>query len=136
MVPVADLSKLTTRALTAARSLGDGVLAVPVTRSGLEDQQAADALRRDWQLWKPGVELIAIHSERRALGRPLSLYVRKLSETHPNIQIAVLLPETEPDRIRQRSLRNQRGSVTARAVRRDTEAVVCRLRFRLSSTSS
>ncbi|MFD3969799.1 APC family permease [Streptomyces cyaneofuscatus] len=136
VVPVAGLSKLTTQALTAARSLGDGVLAVTVTHSGREDQQAADALRRDWQLWKPGVELIEIHSERRALGRPLSLYVRKLSEIHPNVQITVLIPEIEPARIWQRLLQNQRGSVVARAVRRDTDAVICRLRFRISSTSS
>ncbi|WP_030194492.1 hypothetical protein [Streptomyces sp. NRRL S-87] len=41
--------------------------------------------------------------------------------------------ETEPAHLWQRLLQNQRGSVVAHAVRRDTEAVICRLRFRLTA---
>ncbi|MEU8433521.1 APC family permease [Streptomyces sp. NPDC029216] len=133
VVPVSGLSLLTCRALTAARSLGDEVLAVTVTHPAPEDQQAAEALRRDWELWNPGVELVELPSPTRSLGRPVSGYVRTLAERQPGVQVTVLIPETEPERLWQRLLQNQRGSVVAHAVRRDTDAVICRLRFRITA---
>ncbi|WUA46328.1 APC family permease [Streptomyces sp. NBC_01367] len=133
VVPVSGLSRLTCQALTAARSLGDEVLAVTVIHPAPEDRQTTDALRRDWELWKPGVELIEVSSESRSLGRPVSTYVRKLAQTHPDAQVTVLIPETEPAHLWQRLLQNQRGSVVAHAVRRDTDAVICRLRFRITA---
>ncbi|MFF4583803.1 amino acid permease [Streptomyces sp. NPDC001373] len=133
VVPVSGLSRLTSQALTAARSLGDEVLAVTVTHPTPEDRQAAEALCRDWELWKPGVELVELPSDTRSLGRPVSAYVRKLAQTHPDAQVTVLIPETEPEHLWQRMLQNQRGSVVAHAVRRDTDAVICRLRFRLTA---
>ncbi len=133
VVPVSGLSRLTSQALTAARSLGDDVLAVTVTHPTPEDRQTAEALRRDWELWKPGVELIELSSGTRSLGRPLAAYVRKLSQSHPDAQVTVLIPETEPAHLWQRLLQNQRGSVVAHAVRRDTDAVICRLRFRITA---
>ncbi|MFE3376899.1 APC family permease [Streptomyces anulatus] len=136
VVPVSGLSGLTSQALTAARSLGDIVLAVTVTHPGPEDRQALEALRRDWELWKPGIELVEIHSERRELGRPLSRYVTELADAHPAFQVTVVIPETEPAHVWQRLLQNQRGSVVAHAIRRDTDAVICRLRFRITTESS
>ncbi|WP_031054312.1 APC family permease [Streptomyces sp. NRRL F-5702] len=135
VVPVSGLSKLTCQALTAARSLGDSVLAVTVTHPGDEDRQSAVALRRDWELWKPGVELVEVHSERRELGSPFSAYIRTLGDSHPGFHVTVLIPETEPAHVWQRLLQNQRGSVIAHAVRRDTAAVICRLRFRVTTES-
>ncbi|MFB7782740.1 APC family permease [Streptomyces vinaceus] len=136
VVPVSGLSKLTCRALTAARSMGDEVLAVTVTHPAPEDRRAAEALRRDWELWNPGVELVEVTSQTRALGRPVSAYVRELTAAHPDSQVTVLIPETEPARLWQRLLQNQRGSVVARAVRRDTDAVICRLRFRIGEATA
>ncbi len=133
VVPVSGLSRLTCQALTAAHSLGDEVLAVTVTHPAPEDREAAEALRRDWELWKPGVELIELSSYTRSLGRPVSGYVRELAQTHPDAQVTVLIPETEPARLWQRMLQNQRGSVVAHALRRDTDAVICRLRFRINA---
>ncbi|GLX34605.1 putative amino acid permease [Streptomyces roseochromogenus] len=133
VVPVSGLSLLTCRALTAARSLGDEVLAVTVTHPAPEDRRAAEALRRDWELWNPGVELVELPSPTRSLGRPVSGYVRGLTERRPDTQVTVLIPETEPERLWQRMLQNQRGSVVAHAVRRDTDAVICRLRFRITT---
>ncbi|KJY30689.1 amino acid permease, partial [Streptomyces sp. NRRL S-444] len=133
VVPVSGLSRLTSQALTAAGSLGDEVLAVTVTHPAPEDRQTTEALRRDWELWKPGVELIELTSETRSLGRPLAAYVRKLAQIHPDAQVTVLIPETEPAHLWQRLLQNQRGSVVAHAVRRDTDAVICRLRFRITA---
>ncbi|QIY53588.1 APC family permease [Streptomyces sp. RPA4-5] len=131
VVPVSGLSRLTSQALTAARSLGDEVLAVTVTHNDPEDRQAAETLRRDWELWDPGVDLIEVPSTTRSLGRPLAAYIRNLPRPH-DAQVTVLIPEVEPAHLWQRLLQNQRGAVVAHAVRRDTDAVICRLRFRLA----
>lgn len=134
VVPVSGLSRLTREALGAASSLGDDVMAVTVvhTEAEAEDRGAAESLRRDWELWNPGVDLVEISSRSRSVGRPVAAYVRELTERYPGSRITVLIPETEPEHVWQRLLQNQRGAVVAHAVRRDTDAVICRLRFRLT----
>ncbi|MET9409515.1 APC family permease [Streptomyces sp. NPDC002935] len=130
IVPVSNLSRLTCEALNAAGSLGDEVRAVTVCHSDPEDRAHAAALEAAWELWNPGVPLVRVASERRALGRPIAAYVREVAA--PGTRVTVLIPEVEPERFWQRLLQNQRGAVVAHAVRRDTDAVICRLRFRLS----
>ncbi|QEV17226.1 APC family permease [Streptomyces alboniger] len=132
VVPVSSLSRLTSEALTAAVSLGDEVRAVTVCHADPEDRAQAEALERDWALWNPGVHLIRLPSARRTLGRPVAAYVRGIEATEPGTRVTVLIPEVEPARAWQRVLQNQRGAVVAHAVRRDTDAAICRLRFRLS----
>ncbi|AEW93930.1 MULTISPECIES: APC family permease [Streptomycetaceae] len=132
VVPVSSLSRLTSEALTAAVSLGDEVLAVTVTGPDPEDREQAEALRRDWDLWRPGVPLVELTCAGRALGRPVTGYLSRLAAERPQARITVLIAEVEPARLWQRLLQNQRGAVLAHAVRRDTDAVVCRLRFRLT----
>ncbi|RSS59737.1 APC family permease [Streptomyces sp. WAC01280] len=129
LVPVSSLTRLTSEALTAAVSLGDEVRAVTVCHPDAEDREATEALERDWALWDPGVPLVRLPSERRTLGRPITAYVHGLQEAEPDTRITVLIPEAEPERLWQRPLQNRRGALVARAVRRDTDAVVCRLRF-------
>ncbi|MBO1335662.1 APC family permease [Streptomyces sp. VRA16 Mangrove soil] len=134
IVPVAGISRLTSEALTAANALGDEVRAVTVCHLDPEDRARTEALTRDWALWNPGVELITLSqgpSERRTLGRPVAAYVRAAAAADPGTRVTVLIPEAEPGRAWQRLLQNQRGAVVAHAVRRDTDAVICRLRFRL-----
>ena len=43
----------------------------------------------------------------------------------------MLIPEVEPEHLWQRLLQNHRGALLAHALRRDTNAIVCRLRFRI-----
>ncbi|RST19612.1 APC family permease [Streptomyces sp. WAC05374] len=133
VVPVSSLTRLTSEALTAAVSLGDEVRAVTVCHQEPEDRAHTRALLRDWALWNPGVPLVALASARRTLGRPVADYVRQLAAADPGVRITVLIPEVEPAHLWQRLLQNQRGAVVAHAVRRDTEAAVCRLRFRLQA---
>ncbi|MGW2563229.1 APC family permease [Streptomyces sp. NPDC001514] len=132
LVPVSSLTRLTSEALTAAVSLGDEVRAVTVCHPDPEDSAQTEALARDWDLWNPGVPLVRVPSARRTIGRPLAAYVRELAAADPGTRITVLIPEVEPARLWQRMLQNQRGAVVAHAVRRETNAVICRLRFRLS----
>jgi hypothetical protein len=49
--------------------------------------------------------------------------------------VFVLIAEIEPEHRWQRILRNHRGGVIDRAVRRHTDAIVCRLRFRLTTAT-
>lgn len=95
-----------------------------------EDRAQVAALEAAWELWNPGVPLVRVTSGDRSLGRPIAAYVRETAA--PGTRVTVLIPEVEPERLWQRLLQNQRGAVVAHAVRRDTDAVICRLRFRLS----
>ncbi|MEV6511409.1 APC family permease [Streptomyces sp. NPDC051642] len=131
IVPVSSLSRLTSEALTAAASLGDEVRAVTVCYPDPEDRAHLHALERAWSQWDPGFPLVQLPCERRSLGRPIAAYVRDVSATEPDTRVTVLIAEVEPVRLWQRLLQNQRGAVVAHAVRRDTDAVICRLRFRL-----
>ncbi|MEU9394199.1 APC family permease [Streptomyces sp. NPDC048324] len=131
IVPVSSISRLTSEALTAAASLGDEVRAVTVCYPDPEDRAQMHALERAWAEWDPGVPLVRLACERRSLGRPIAAYVRETVATEPATRVTVLIPETEPQRLWQRLLQNQRGAVVAHAVRWETDAVICRLRFRL-----
>lgn len=95
-----------------------------------EDRQAAEALRRDRELWRPGVPLVEITDGRRRLGRPIADHVNALIVERAHDRITVLIPEVEPARLWQRALQNQRGAVIDRALRRHTDTVVRRLRLR------
>jgi hypothetical protein len=108
------------------------VRAVTVCHPDAEGRLQAAALESAGEQWNPGVPLVRLASERRALGRPIASYVRAIADDEPGTRVTVLIPEVEPDRLWQRLLQNQRGAVVAHAVRKDTEAVICRLRFRLS----
>ncbi|WP_329116981.1 APC family permease [Streptomyces sp. NBC_01465] len=133
LVPVSHLSKPTCEAVNAAMSMGDEVRAVTVTDpTDPEDQEAAESLRRAWRAWNPGVDLVELTSVHRTVGRPVAEYVRKIYAYHPDTRVTVLIPEVEPAHLWQRLLQNQRGAVLAHAVRRDTDAAICRLRFRLA----
>lgn len=53
----------------------------------------------------------------------------------PDRHVFVLIPEIEPEHPWQRILQNQRGAVLAQALRRRSDAVVCRMRFRMRATA-
>ncbi|GAA2631370.1 hypothetical protein SMC26_22685 [Actinomadura fulvescens] len=126
VVPVGDVSNLTRQALATALSLGDRVIAVRVTHP--DETEGNARFLAAWERWAPEVELVLINEERQRLVEPVVDYVNRVRERH----VFVLIPEVEPEHIWQRVLQNQRGAVLAHALRRDTESVVCRLRFRLS----
>ncbi|MFD5431182.1 APC family permease [Kitasatospora sp. NPDC127067] len=127
VVPVTAITRLTRDGLSAALSLGDEVMAVTV----VHEPAAAEALRRDWELWRPGVPLVEIPDVHRRLGRPIADFVNELGAEHAYDRLTVLIPEVEPARWWQRALQNRRGAVIDRALRRHTDAVVCRLRMRM-----
>lgn len=127
VVPVHAVSRLTRDALAAALSLGDHVEAVHVTHP--EEEASAREFVDAWERWRPDVPLVQLHDERRRLGAPIVEHLRR----HAGCHVFVLVAEVEPERFWQRVLQNRRGAVLARALRRHSDAVVCRMRFRIGA---
>lgn len=125
VVPVGSVSRLTRDALAAALSLGDRVVAVYVTHP--EDEDIAQRFLAAWDRWNPKVPLVQLYDRHRRLGQPLVEYLRKV----PEQQVFVLIAEVEPEHLWQRVLQNQRGAVLSHTLRRRTNVVICRLRFRI-----
>ena len=128
IVPVHAVSKLTREALSVAKGLGNDVVAVHAVNTGdPDDVQAFVKLLDDWQAWNPEIPLVALYDEHRRITAPIISYIRHLEIT----TVFVLIPEVEPEHLWQRILQNNRGALLAHALRKDTDAVVCRLRFRV-----
>jgi hypothetical protein len=66
----------------------------------------------------------------RVLGPAVAHYVRGLAESGDE-RVVLLIGEVAPDHWWEQALFNRRGAVVARYVGRHTDALVCRLRFRL-----
>lgn len=133
VVPVNTINKLTQEALSAAVSLGDDVRAVTVTHPDENDQPIALKLEQDWQTWNPHVPLTVLSSPSRSLARPIVDYLLEVDAEDEHDRLIVLIPEMHLTHSWQRLLQNQRGSVLDRAIRKHTEAVIARLRFRIDT---
>ncbi len=106
VVPIADLGIQARQALAYARAIvpDDGhVVAVHIT----DDVAEAERMRRQWEEWQPGVELILIESPFRSLTGPLLAYVDALRETYPDDTLTVVLPELVPSHWWEHLLHNQ-----------------------------
>ncbi|GHJ44188.1 putative amino acid permease [Catellatospora sp. TT07R-123] len=124
VVPVGCVSRLTHDALACALSLGDEVVAL---HAAYHDEPAErERFRAEWEAWHPHVPLAVVDAPERDLGSPVAAYIR---DTYPDRHVFVLIAEVEPSRRWERILRNNRGNVLDRAVRRGTGAIVCRMRF-------
>lgn len=64
------------------------------------------------------------------LGPSIARYLPGLAESGRE-RVLLLIGEVAPDRLWQRALFNRRGAAVGRYAERHTDAVVCRLRFRL-----
>ncbi|MGW7006652.1 hypothetical protein ACWGCW_28490 [Streptomyces sp. NPDC054933] len=115
----------------AALSLGDEVRAVTVVHPEDREAKTADEVRDGWNAWHPSVPLTVLTSRTRSLTRPIVEYLRAVDAETEHDRLVVLIPEMQLPRAWQRLLQNQRGAVLDRAIRRYTDAVICRLRFRI-----
>jgi amino acid transporter len=106
VVPVAELGVPAQQALAYARAVSPDdahVVAVHVT----DDVASADHLRREWQEWEPGVEMVIIESPYRSLTGPLLAYIDALKDSNPRDTITVVLPEYVPSHWWEHLLHNQ-----------------------------
>ncbi len=125
LVPTTTVNLLTERALTAALSLGETVVAVAVAG----DQDECRQIKHDWEAWRCAVPLEVLIDPQRSLIRSLLRYVHSLEDT--DATVTVLISEIVPRKRRHEILHNQRGRLLTAVLRARTDVVIATLPFRL-----
>ncbi|HVR05682.1 MAG TPA: APC family permease [Solirubrobacteraceae bacterium] len=125
LIPTTTASLLSERALSAALSLGDTVVAIAVAGDESERKQ----IERAWDHWRCGVSIEVIVDPRRSLVRGVLRYVREIDRQ--DLTTTVLIPEIVPRRRRHEILHNQRGELLAAVLKRQTDVVIATLPFHL-----
>jgi hypothetical protein len=117
VVPTSTVTLLTQRALTAALSLGDTVVAVAVAG----DEQESESIRRAWQRWNCSVPLEVLLDPHRSLVRSVLRYVESIDA---DATITVLIPQIIPSKRRHEILHNQRARLLESVLKARTDGVV------------
>ncbi|MFG1781275.1 APC family permease [Rhodococcus oryzae] len=124
LVPVAEVSELSREAICAGLSIGTDVVAVRVCPSG----ESPRAFTKAWEAWHPGVRLLLLDGSDGGLAPTLT---RHITDRLADRRVVVVIAQVEPGSGWQRILPNHRGDELDRALRRDTDAVVCRVLLRV-----
>jgi amino acid transporter len=104
VVPISGIHRGVVNALQYAKSISpEGVQAVYVDF----DEEATEKLRRKWEQWGSGVELVILPSPYRELTRPLLRYVERQRRRGRENFVTVVLPEFIPAKWWQQLLHNQ-----------------------------
>jgi amino acid transporter len=127
IVPVANLSSVTARAIAEAKALSDTVIAITVEFRG-EGERGPSPLEVAWQEWDPGVRLVVLKSQYQSIVRPLMRFINGY-ERRAGERIVVLIPEVVPRRFDASVLHNQMGILLASALRRRADVIVSILPF-------
>ncbi len=125
IVPIATVSLLTERAMSAALSLGETVIAVAVAG----DEQEAAEIHHEWDLWKCSSPMEVLVDRHRSLVRSVLKYVESIDA--PDAVITVLIPEVVPSKRRHEILHNQRGRILEAVLKARTDVIIARLPFRI-----
>jgi amino acid transporter len=125
VVPASTVNLLTERAISAALSLGETVVAVAV--AGDEDECAR--VKHDWDEWAPGVPIEVLLDPHRSLIRTVLKYVKSIDSE--DATITVLIPEIIPGKRRHEILHNQRGRLLESVLKGRTNVVVATLPFHI-----
>jgi amino acid transporter len=118
IVPTSTVSLLTERALSAALSLGDTVVAVSVAG----DEEESEQIKRNWDQWKCSVPLEVLLDPHRSLIHTVLRYVESIQTQ--DATITVLIPEIIPSKRRHEILHNQRGRLLEAVLKGRTTGVV------------
>jgi hypothetical protein len=131
IVPIVNVSNLTSCALSEALSLGQEVIAVTVVTEGDTSEKRTGELTNQWSQWNPGVPLRVLRTEYSSVVDPICQFIdRKRRSTDD--QIVVLIPVLMPAKIRYRILHNQLDVVLSRELRKRPDVVVARVQFALA----
>jgi hypothetical protein len=125
IVPASTVNLLTERAVSAALSLGETVVAVAV--AGSEDE--SERVKREWDEWSCGVPIEVLLDRQRSLVRTVLRYVKSVEDE--DATITVLIPEIIPRKRRHEILHNQRARLLAAVLKARTDVVVAILPFHL-----
>jgi hypothetical protein len=125
VVPASTVNLLTERALSAALSLGDTVVAVAV--AGDEDECAQ--IKQRWDDWGVSVPIEVLIDSHRSLVRTVLRYVKSIE--HEDANVTVLIAEIIPSKRRHEILHNQRGRLLESALKTRADVVIATLPFHI-----
>ena len=126
IVPTTTVSLLSERALSAALSLGQTVIAVAVAG----DENEREQILHDWGRWRCAVPIEVLIDPQRSLVRTVLHYIESV-EADRDVTITVLIPEVLPRKRRHEILHNQRGRLLEVVLKARTDIVVATLPFHL-----
>jgi amino acid transporter len=118
IVPTTTVTALTERALSAALSLGDTVIAVAVAG----DEEERERIIEEWGRWRCAVALEVLVDPHRSLVRSVLQYVESVQTD--DTTLTVLIPEIIPRKRRHEILHNQRGRLLESVLKARTDGVV------------
>ncbi|MBV9472001.1 MAG: APC family permease, partial [Solirubrobacterales bacterium] len=125
IVPTSTVNLLTERAVSAALSLGETVVAVAVAG----EQQECELIKREWGEWNPGIPIEVLLDPHRSLIRTVLRYIESLKGSEATI--TVLIPEILPRKRRHEILHNQRGRLLETVLKARTDVVIATLPFHI-----
>jgi amino acid transporter len=125
IVPSSSVNLLTERAVSAAISLGETVMAVAVAG----DAEECDRIKHEWAEWDPGIPIEVLLDPHRSLIRTVLRYIKSVEDE--DALITVLIPEIAPRKRRHEILHNQRGRLLEAVLKARTDVIVAILPFRL-----
>jgi amino acid transporter len=125
IVPIATVSVLTEKAMSAAFSLGETVIAVAVAG----DEQEANGIRHAWEQWKCSAPMEVVIDPHRSLVRTVLAYIESIGQT--DSIVTVLIPEVIPSKRRHEILHNQRGRILEAVLKSRTDVIIATLPFRI-----
>jgi hypothetical protein len=125
IVPTTTVSVLSERALSAALSLGDTVVAVAVA----SDDEEADRIKHNWAEWSCNVPIEVLIDPHRSLVRTVLRYIESIE--NEDALITVLIAQIIPRKRRHEILHNQRGRLLEAALEARTDVIVATLPFHL-----
>jgi amino acid transporter len=125
IVPTFTVNLVTERALSAALSLGETVVAVAVAGNEEESRQ----IRENWKAWRCAVPLEVLIDPHRSLVRSVLDYIERNDDI--DATITVLISEVVPRKPYHEIYHNQRGRVLAAVLRNQTDVVIATLPLRL-----
>jgi hypothetical protein len=123
IVPTSTVSLLTERAVSAALSLSETVVAVAVA----VDDEDAERITREWDDWGPGVPIEVLVDPHRSLVRTVLRYIKTVEREDPTI--TVLIPIVIPSKRRHEILHNQRGRLLETVLKARANVVIATLPF-------
>ncbi len=118
IVPSSTVNLLTQKAISAALSMGETVVAVAVAG---DDEECAQ-IKHNWDEWKSGVPIEVLLDPHRSLVRTVLRYIKSIE--NEDATIVVLIPEVIPSKRRHEILHNQRGRIMESVLTDRTDVVV------------
>jgi amino acid transporter len=125
IVPTSRVNLLTEKALGAALSMGETVVALAV--GGNEEE--CEQIKRGWDEWQSGVPIEVLLDPHRSLIRTVLRYIKSVEDE--DATITVLISEVVPSKRRHEILHNPRGRILEAVLKSRTNVVVATLPFHI-----